>query len=94
MGQGIANIYRSFGYISHVLIGEAGAGTIFNVAELLYRRRPTISAVCRTHALVTYIPFESMNKIIIKFQGTKSKLENFVIQNPYDIDRDYFIEVI
>lgn len=87
-------MYRHFGYISNVLIGEVGAGTTLNVPQLLFRCKPKDTVICRTHALVTYIPFEAMHKIIIKYQETKQKLENFVLQNPYDLERDYFIEII
>ena len=34
-----------------------------------------------------------MNKIIIKYRDTKQKLENFILWNPYDLERDYFIEI-
>ena len=43
--------------------------------------------------MATYIPFESMTKIIIKYQETKQKLENFILDNPFDMERDYFIEI-
>ena len=93
IGQGLSNVYRHFGYVTNVLIGEVGAGTIVNAAELLYKCRPTNTYQFRTHAIATSIQFEAMHKIIIKYQETKQKLENFVIMNPYDCERDYFIEI-
>ena len=67
IGQGLASVFKPFGYISKVLIGEMGTGSTLNVAMLLFKCNPNITVTFRTHALVTYIPFESMHKIIIKF---------------------------
>ena len=86
-------MYRNFNYVTNVKIGEVGAGTILNVAQLIFPCKPQNTVTFRTHGLATYIPFERMNKIIIKHQDTKQKLENFVLHNPFDIERDYFIEI-
>jgi len=79
--------------MSNVLIGEIGVGSILNVPELIFPCKPQNMVTFRTHAVVTSIGFEAMNKIIIKYQGSKQKLENFVILNPFNYERDYFIDI-
>lgn len=93
IGQGLSFVARHYGYVPRVIVGEVGEGTIINVPQFLYGSDPIYSVTCRTHSIATYLLFERLNKIMIKFQDTKQKLEDFVLNNPYDPDRDYFIKI-
>ena len=93
IGSGFCNIFKYFDAKNKLNLGTVRQGYIIGESQALHDNEPLYSVETKTYSAIGKIKFTHFKKICVKSPEFKQKIYDKTINNPFDDDREWFLDV-
>ena len=69
-----------------------GEGKILGEIALVYNTQPLESVETKSYCSIVKINNHAFNEMLVHYPHIKTRIINQIINNPYDLERDFFIK--
>lgn len=93
IGSGICRVYRYFDQRWRVCLSKIEEGSIFGEPQVLFNSDPVQSYEAQNYCTLGQIEYDKMNEFFLDQPRIKESMIESIIKNPYDEDRESFVEI-
>ena len=91
IGDGIVDVQRKNTNAFRDSIWELDCGSVLNTIAALFNCAPLFEYHCKSYCTLARIRHDDFSNIMKRNKPIKTKMVKKLFENPYEIDRNYFI---
>ena len=93
VGSGMCKVFKTFNKSWRICLAKVYPGTIMGEPQVLFNSGLNYSLECVTYCNIGIIQKEKINEYFMDYPDMKDAMIQNVINNPYDRERDIFVNI-